>query len=139
MNGLNRVDLIGNLGADPEFRSFPGGGEVANFSFATNDGYRDRQTGDYVQNTEWHRITVFQDGLVKMLRKHAAKGRQAHITGKLRTRKWKDRDGRDRYTTEIVVGPRGSINFLDSKPEAAGNGNRPPTPPVEAYEMDLAA
>ena len=137
MIGLNRVDLIGNLGADPEFRSLPGGGTVANFSIATNEGYRDRQTSEYVQQTEWHRVTVFQDGLVAMLRKHAAKGRQAHVTGKLRTRKWKDRDGNDRYTTEIVVGPRGSINFLDARPERADN--RPPAPPPEAYEMDLAA
>ncbi|MCY4501555.1 MAG: single-stranded DNA-binding protein [Alphaproteobacteria bacterium] len=137
MNGLNRVDLIGNLGADPEFRSLPGGGEVANFSIATNDGYRDRQNGEYRQQTEWHRIVVFQDGLVAMLRKHAAKGRQAHITGKLRTRKWQDRDGNDRFTTEIVVGPRGSINFLDPRPEQAGD--RPPAPPPEAYEMSLAA
>ena len=137
MNGLNRVDLIGNLGGDPEFRSLPGGGTVANFSIATNEGYRDRQTSEYVQQTEWHRVTVFQDGLVAMLRKHAAKGRQAHVTGKLRTRKWKDRDGNDRYTTEIVVGPRGSINFLDARPERAHD--RPPAPPPEAYEMDLAA
>ena len=100
-------------------------------------GTVERQTGDYVQNTEWHRITVFQDRLVKMLRKHAAKGRQAHITGKLRTRKWKDRDGNERYTTEIVVGPRGNINFLDARPERADS--RPPAPPVEVYEMDLAA
>ena len=137
MNGLNRVDLIGNLGADPEFRSLPGGGEVANFSIATNDGYRDRQNGEYRQQTEWHRIVVFQDGLVAMLRKHAARGRQAHITGKLRTRKWQDRDGNDRFTTEIVIGPRGSINFLDPRPEQSGD--RPPAPPPEAYEMDLAA
>ena len=137
MNGLNRVDLIGNLGMDPEFRSLPRGGDVASFSLATNDGYRDARTGEYRQLVEWHRITVFQDGLVKMLRKHAARGRQAHVTGKLRTRKWKDRDGRDRCTTEIVVGPRGSINFLDPRPEAADN--RPPAPPADTYEMDLAA
>ncbi len=138
MNGLNRVDLIGNLGADPEFRSLPGGGEVANFSVATNEVYKDRQNGEYVQQTEWHRVTVFQDGLVKMLRKHASKGRLAHITGKLRTRKWKDRDGNDRFTTEIVVGPRGCINFLD-KQDGAASGNRPPAPPPEAYEDDVAA
>ena len=137
MNGLNRVDLIGNLGADPEFRSLPGGGEVANFSIATSERFKDRQNGEYRQQTEWHRIVVFQDGLVAMLRKHAAKGRQAHITGKLRTRKWQDRDGNDRFTTEIVVGPRGSINFLDPRPEQAGD--RPPAPPPEAYEMSLAA
>ena len=137
MNGLNRVDLIGNLGADPEFRTMQSGGDVANFSIATSEVYRDRQTGDYKKSTEWHRIVVFQDGLVAMLRKHAAKGRQVHITGKLRTRKWQDRDGNDRYTTEIVVGPRGSINFLDPRPEQAGN--HPPAPPAEAYDMDLAA
>ena len=139
MNGLNRVDLIGNLGGNPEFRSMQNGGEVANFSIATNEVYKDRQSGEYRQSTEWHRIVVFQDGLVAMLRKHAAKGRQVHITGKLRTRKWQDRDGNDRYSTEIVVGPRGCINFLDRKPDGADNGDRPPAPPPEAYEMDLAA
>ncbi len=138
MNGLNRIDLIGNLGADPDFRSLQGGGEVATFNFATNEVYKDRETGDYKQQTEWHRIVVFQEGLVKMLRKHAAKGRQAHITGKVRTRKWQDRNGNDRYTTEVVVGPRGAINFLDSKPDGAASGNRPPAPPLEAYE-DFAA
>ena len=137
MNGLNRIDLIGNLGADPDFRSLQGGGEVATFGFATHEVYKDRRTGEFKRLTEWHRITVFQDGLVKMLRKHAARGRQAHITGKVRTRKWQDRNGNDRYTTEVVVGPRGAINFLDSKPEGAASSNRPPPP--EAYEMDLAA
>ena len=135
MNGLNRVDLIGNLGTDPEFRTMQSGSDVANFSIATSEVYRDRQSGDYKKSTEWHRIVVFQDGLVAMLRKHAAKGRQVHITGKLRTRKWQDRAGNDRYTTEIVVGPRGSINFLDPRPEQ----DRPPAPPPEAYETDLAA
>ncbi len=133
MNGLNRVDLIGNLGGDPEFRSLPGGGDVANFSLATNTVYKDRQSGEYVERTEWHRIAVYQDGLVKMLRKHAAKGRLAHITGMLRTRSWrKDGEDSDRFATEIVVGPRGCINFLDRKPD--GGGNRPPAPPPEAYE-----
>ena len=135
MNGLNRVDLIGNLGGDPEFRTMQSGGDVASFSIATSEVYRDRQTGGYKKSTEWHRIVVFQDGLVAMLRKHAAKGRQVHITGKLRTRKWQDRAGNDRYTTEIVVGPRGSINFLDPRPEQ----DHPPAPPPEAYETDLAA
>ena len=138
MNGLNRVDLIGNLGGDPEFRTMQSGKPVANFSLATNEVYKDRQTGEYVEQTEWHRITVFQEGLVDMLKKHAAKGRLAHITGKLRTRKWQDRDGNDRYTTEIVVGPRGCINFLDPKRDGAGSGNRPPAPPPEAYEDDFA-
>ena len=138
MNGLNRVDLIGNLGGDPEFRTMQSGKPVASFSMATNEVYKDRQTGEYVENTEWHRITVFQEGLIDMLRKHGAKGRLAHITGKLRTRKWQDRDGNDRYTTEIVVGPRGCINFLDPKRDGAGSGTRPPAPPPEAYEDDFA-
>ena len=139
MNGLNRVDLIGNLGGDPEFRTMQSGGDVANFSIATNEVYKDRQSGEYKKSTEWHRIVVFQDGLVAMLRKHAARGRPVHITGKLRTRKWQDRAGNDRYTTEIVVGPRGCINFLDRKPDGADNGDRPPAPPPEAYEDDFAA
>ena len=137
MNGLNRVDLIGNLGGDPEFRTMQSGKPVANFSVATNEVYKDRQTGDYVENTEWHRIAVYQEGLVDMLKKHAAKGRLVHITGKLRTRKWQDRDGNDRYTTEIVVGPRGAITFLDKR---NGNGSsEPEAPPPEAYQDDFAA
>ena len=140
MNGLNRVDLIGNLGGDPEFRSLPNGGTVANFSVATNEVYKDRQSGVYKESTEWHRVTVFQDGLVAMLRKHAAKGRQVHITGKLRTRSWrKPGEDSDRFATEIVVGPRGCINFLDRKPDGADSGDRPPAPPPEAYEDDFAA
>ena len=115
MNGLNRVDLIGNLGGNPDIRTMQSGSEVANFSVATNEVYKDRQTGEYNENTEWHRIVVYQEGLINMLKKHAEKGRLVHITGKLRTRKWKHSDGGDRFSTEIVVGPRGSINFLDKR------------------------
>ena len=138
MNGLNRADLIGNLGGDPEFRTMQSGKPVANFSMATNEVFKDRQTGEYKEHTEWHRITVFQEGLVNMLKKHAAKGRQVFISGQLRTRKWKDRDGNDRYSTEIVIGPRGVINFLDKR---NGNGSsepaEQPAPPAEAYEDDI--
>ncbi len=139
MNGLNRVDLIGNLGGNPEIRTMQNSSEVANFSIATNEVYKDRQTGEYKELTEWHRIVVYQQGLIDMLKKHGEKGRLAHITGKLRTRKWTDRAGNDRYSTEIVVGPRGCINFLDPKRDGAGNVNRPPAPPPEAYEDDFAA
>jgi len=135
MNGLNRVDLIGNLGGNPDIRAMQSGSEVANFSVATNEVYKDRQTGEYKENTEWHRVVVYQEGLINMLKKHAEKGRLAHITGKLRTRKWKDRDGNERYTTEIVVGPRGSINFLDKR---NGNGSTEAAateaPPADAHD-----
>ena len=138
MNGLNRVDLRGNLGGDPEVRTMQSGSEVANFSVATNEMFKDRHTGEYRENTEWHRIVVYQDGLIGMLKKHGEKGRLAHITGKLRNRKWKDRDGTERYTTEIVVGPRGSIDFLDKR---EGNGSTeaaaPPAPANEAYDDDI--
>lgn len=136
MNGMNVVHLVGNLGGDPEIRAMQSGKEVATFSLATNEAYKDRQTGDYVENTEWHRIVVFQEGLINMLKKHAAKGRLTQLTGKLRTRKWTDRDGNDRYSTEILVGPRGSINFLDKRNGSADTA-APPAPPAEAYDDDI--
>ena len=135
MNGLNRADLIGNLGGDPEFRTMQNGKPVANFSVATNEGYRDRESGDYKEHTEWHRVVTYQEGLIDMLRKHAAKGRLVNVTGKLRTRKWTDRDGNERYTTEIVVGRYGTILFLDKR----NGSSEPPAPPPEAYEDDFAA
>ena len=138
MNGMNRVDLRGNLGGNPEVRTMQSGKEVATFSLATNEAYKDRQTGDYVENTEWHRIVVFQEGLINMLKKHGEKGRLAHITGKLRTRKWKDRDGTERYTTEIVVGPRGSIDFLDKRNgDGSAETATPPAPPADAYDGEI--
>jgi single-strand DNA-binding protein len=100
--GINKVILIGNLGADPESRTTPGGLTVTNFNVATSDRRRDKQSGDWVEETEWHRIVMF-DKLAETAREYLRKGSQVYIEGRLQTRKWQDKDGNDRYTTEIIA------------------------------------
>ena len=126
--GLNRVELIGRLGADVTINHLTSGGRVANLSVATDESYINRQTGEKVDKTEWHRIVTFQDGLIDMFDKHAKKGRLVYIDGKLQTRRWsKPGDDGDRFSTEILLVPGGRVQFLD-KP----NGNGAPTPPAQA-------
>ncbi|HLT92034.1 MAG TPA: single-stranded DNA-binding protein [Woeseiaceae bacterium] len=98
--GVNKVILIGNLGADPETRYMPSGGAVTNLSIATNESWKDKQTGEMQERTEWHRVVMF-DRLAEIAAEYLRKGSQVYIEGSLRTRKWQDRDGNDRYTTEI--------------------------------------
>ena len=118
--GLNRVELIGRLGADVTVNHLSSGGRVANMSIATDESYISKQTGERVDKTEWHRVVTFQDGLVNMLEKHARKGRLVYIDGKLQTRRWsKPGEDSDRYSTEILLVPGGGVKFLD-KPN--GNG-----------------
>jgi len=118
--GLNRVELIGRLGADVTVNHLSSGGRVANMSIATDEGYIDRNSGNRVDKTEWHRVVTFQDGLVDMFEKHARKGRLVYIDGKLQTRRWsKPGEDSDRYSTEILLVPGGRVQFLD-KPN--GNG-----------------
>ena len=122
MFGLNNAQIIGRLGADATVSHLTSGGRVANVSVATDESYLDRNSGDKVDRTEWHRIVTFQDGLVDMLEKHAKKGRLVYVSGKLQTRKWrKDGEDSDRYSTEILLVPGGRVQFLD-KP----NGNAAP-------------
>ena len=124
--GLNRVELIGRLGMDVEITQLASGGRVANLSLATDDSYLNKQTGERVDRTEWHRVVTFQDGLIDMLGKHARKGRLVFIDGKLQTRKWR-RDGEDsdRYSTEILLVPGGRVQFLDKKDTGAGGIAQP--------------
>ena len=100
--GINKVILVGNLGADPESRTTPGGLTVTNFNVATSDRRKDKQSGDWVEETEWHRIVMF-DKLAETAREYLRKGSQVYLEGKIQTRKWQDKDGNDRYTTEIVA------------------------------------
>ena len=119
--GLNRAEVIGRLGADVTINSLASGGRVANMSVATDEGYLDRQSGERIDKTEWHRCVTFQDGLIDMLAKHAKKGRLVYVAGKMQTRKWrKDGEDSDRFSTEILLVPGSRIQFLD-KP-ANGNG-----------------
>ena len=118
--GLNRVELIGRLGADVTVNHLTSGGRVANISVATDESYINKQSGERVDKTEWHRIVTFQDGLISMLEKHARKGRLVYIDGKLQTRRWsKPGEDGDRFSTEILLVPGGRVQFLD-KPN--GNG-----------------
>lgn len=116
MSSVNKVILIGNLGKDPEIKSFQNGGRIANFSIATSESWKDKSTGEKKERTEWHNIAVTGDGLVGVVERFLKKGSKIYVEGQLRTRKWQDRDGNDRYTTEVSVGGiGGSLVMLDGK------------------------
>ena len=113
---VNKVILVGNLGRDPEIRTTNDGTKVANFSLATSENWRDRNTGERRERTEWHRVVIFNDRLVDVVEKYVSKGSKLYIEGQLQTRKWTDRDGQERYTTEIVLQRfRGELTMLDSR------------------------
>ena len=119
---VNKVILIGNLGKDPEVKSFQNGGRVCNFSIATSESWKDRATGERKERTEWHNIVLQSDGLIGVAERYLRKGSKVYIEGSLRTRKWQDQSGNDRYTTEISVGPNGSLTMLDGA--QGGGGGR---------------
>jgi len=113
---VNKVILVGNLGRDPEIRSFQNGGRVASFSIATSENWKDKSTGEKKERTEWHRVSVLNDKLVEIVERYVKKGSKLYIEGQLETRKWTDKDGQEKYTTEVVLRPfRGEITMLDSK------------------------
>ena len=129
--GLNQAQIIGRLGADATISNLASGGRVANMSVATDESYIDRQSGDRIDKTEWHRVVSFQSGLIDMLEKHAKKGRLIYVAGKLQTRKWrKDGEDSDRFSTEILLVPGGRVQFLDRP--GGTNGNGAPAPDGEA-------
>jgi single-strand DNA-binding protein len=113
-SSLNKVMLIGNLGQDPEIRSFPSGGRVASFTLATSDSWKDKTSGERKEKTEWHRISVLSEPLVTLAERYLKKGSKVYIEGQLETRKWTDKAGQERTTTEIVLRPyAGEITLLD--------------------------
>jgi single-strand DNA-binding protein len=113
---VNKVILVGNLGKDPEIRTFPNGGRVANFSVATSESWKDKASGERKERTEWHRVSVLNENLVGIVERFIKKGSKVYIEGQLETRKWTDKDGNEKYTTEVVLRPfRGEITMLDSK------------------------
>lgn len=115
-NSLNKVTLIGNLGADPEIRTTNDGKEIATLSLATSESWKDRVTGERKEKTEWHRIVVFNDGLVGVIKNYVKKGSKIYIEGSLQTRKWVDNSGQEKYTTEIVLQNfNANLILLDSK------------------------
>ena len=120
---LNKVMLIGNLGADPEIRSFQNGGKVANLRIATSETWKDRNTGERQERTEWHTVAIFSEGLVGVVERFLRKGSKVYIEGQLQTRKWQDQQGVDKYSTEVVLqGFNGTLTMLDSRNSQGGGG-----------------
>jgi single-strand DNA-binding protein len=119
---LNRVQLIGNLGRDPEVRTMQNGGQVVTLSIATSESWKDDRSGERRERTEWHRVVIFNEGLGKLAERYLRKGAKVYLEGKLTTRKWQDQSGADRYSTEIHLTPfNGALTFLDSRRD----GERP--------------
>ncbi|MGV3346114.1 single-stranded DNA-binding protein [Enterobacteriaceae bacterium LUAb1] len=117
--GVNKVILIGHLGQDPEVRYMPNGGAVTNITLATSENWRDKQTGENKEVTEWHRVVLFGK-LAEVAGEYLRKGSQVYIEGQLRTRKWQDQGGQDRYTTEVVVNVGGTMQMLGGRQSGAG-------------------
>ena len=139
--GINKVILVGNLGADPETRYMPSGSAVTNLSVATSESWKDKQTGEQKERTEWHKVAMF-NRLAEIAAEYLRKGSQVYIEGKIRTRKWQDRDGNDRWTTEIIademqmLGGRGGGG---SAPMSSGGPgpSSPPPQPADDFEDDI--
>mgnify|MGYP000886929840 CR=1 FL=1 len=116
MAGVNKVIIVGNLGRDPEVRSFPNGGKVVNLRIATSETWRDKASGERNERTEWHSVAIHSEPLVRIAEQYLRKGSKVYIEGQLQTRKWQDQSGADRYSTEIVVsGFNGILQMLDGK------------------------
>lgn len=119
---VNKVILIGNLGRDPEIRSFQNGGKVANLRIATSENWKDRNTGERREKTEWHSVAIMSEGLVNVVERFLKKGSKVYLEGQLETRKWQDQSGQDRYTTEVVLRNfGGTLVMLDGRGEGGGS------------------
>ena len=150
---VNKVILVGNLGNEPEVRNLPNGGKVVNLSVATSEQWRDKNSGERKERTEWHRVVIFSEGLVRVAEQYLHKGSKVYIEGQLQTRKWQDQSGADKYSTEIVLqGFNSTLTMLDGRPdggegqstgfsgprESASGGSRPegrrPAPSAPAFQ-----
>ena len=120
---VNKVILIGNLGADPEVRTFQNGGKVCNLRIATSETWKDRNTGERRERTEWHSVAIFSEPLARVAEQYLKKGSKVYIEGQLETRKWQDQSGNDRYSTEVVLRPyRSELTMLDGRGDGGGGG-----------------
>ncbi len=142
---VNKVILIGNLGKDPEVRQFQNGGQVCNFTLATSENWKDKNTGERREKTEWHRVSIFSEGLIRVVQSYVKKGSKVYIEGQLETRKWQDQNGQDKYTTEEVIrGFGGSLVMLDSRGDGGGargagadGGPRQMEGPAENFDQSM--
>jgi single-strand DNA-binding protein len=123
MAGVNKVIIVGNLGRDPEVRSFPNGGKVVNLRIATSETWRDKASGERKERTEWHSVAIFNEALGKIAEQYLRKGSTVYIEGQLETRKWQDQSGADRYTTEVVLRQyRGELTLLGGRGDGGSGG-----------------
>jgi len=139
--GINKVILVGNIGNEPEMRYMPNGNAVATISLATSDTWKDKNTGEPQERTEWHRV-VFFGKLAEIVGQYVHKGSKLYVEGRLQTRKWADQQGVDRYTTEIVVDMGGTMQLLDSRQgtgDAAGYSSQPPQQTQQPYQQTTQA
>ena len=138
--GINKVILIGNLGSDPEVRYLPSGNAVANLNVATSESWKDRQTGEQQERTEWHRVVIFGK-LAEIAGQYLRKGSKVYLEGKLQTRKWQDQQGQDRYTTEVVIDINGQMQMLDGRSDSAPQTQQPrqqaSAPAVDDFEDSI--
>ena len=129
---VNKVIIMGNLGKDPEIRNFPNGGRVCNFSVATSESWRDKNSGEKQERTQWHNISILSDPLVNIAERYLKKGSKVYLEGQLETRKWQDNSGSDRYSTEIVLRPyKGEITLIDNKADSNMSNE-----PISNNQMD---
>jgi single-strand DNA-binding protein len=120
---VNKVIIVGNLGRDPEVRSFQNGGKVCNLRIATSENWKDKNTGERRERTEWHSVAIFSEPLARIAEQYLRKGSKVYIEGQLETRKWQDQSGQDRYSTEVVLRPyRSELTLLDGRNEGGGGG-----------------
>ena len=135
MSSVNRVTILGNLGRDPEVRTFQNGGKVCNLRVATSENWKDRNTGERRERTEWHSVAIFSEPLARIAEQYLRKGSKVYLEGQLETRKWQDQSGNDRYSTEVVLRPyRGQLGLLDKR-----EGNAGALPPEGAHPQEFGA
>lgn len=134
---LNKVILIGNLGQDPEVRNLPSGGKVVNLSVATSESWKDKNSGERKEKTEWHRCSIFGEGLVRVAEQYLRKGSKVYIEGQLQTRKWQDQSGADRYSTEVILqGYNCQLLMLDGKGSGDNSGSSAPAQKSPAEQQN---
>jgi len=141
MAGVNKVILVGNLGKDPEVRRTTAGDPIVNFTLATSENWRDKASGERKERTEWHRVVIFNEHLAKVAEQYLHKGSKVYVEGQLQTRKWTDKEGNEKYTTEIVLSRfRGELQLLDSRESGASresvSAQESPSRSFERAEMD---
>ncbi|MGN6682759.1 MAG: single-stranded DNA-binding protein [Devosia sp.] len=130
---VNKVILVGNLGADPEVRTLPSGNKVVNLSVATSDSWRDKNSGERKEKTEWHRVVIFSEGLARVAEQYLRKGSKVYLEGALQTRKWQDQSGQDKDSTEVVLqGFNSNLTMLDGRGENAGESGGFSSPPTRS-------